>query len=629
MYRLVGCPPGYELVAQECLLCPASSYCLGGSAALVPCPDGLFSNPGSNSSSFCRQVVHVFTAISFSIFISEFSDSDQENLRQSLASVANVDSGDVQEVSVSEAGFGKTLAMYKFATLDAVSASHLRLRLIKFLSNVSSSTFQGLPGGYLQSVTLSACPPGFVLQLENGPDNTGSDGLCELCLAGYYCEGGSKAATPCPPDSFSFPGSNSSISCTYAVFIIVTATLPIPYMNFTSSLQQSFITALALASGSDPARISIASLSVDETVRRVGNSESKIVSQIAATGPSSAEAMYSRLDSSNLNYQLALQGLPAASLDSVSVLSSSFQSSSTQQWVVALAIVCGLILFLLLVVVYIRLSKNNNIPAEDLALKRKTTEIRQRLSLMPKDGFFLNSERRPFWSRQRNVSSLRSSHLEAAGRVALFRDYDKIHFDAFCLSLYEEQDAVSKKRYQAFCQWLLELSENLINPDLFPPEQDYGYTTVQLRFRFFVQKLGKARIWIDDEGLFQGLKAKASLLMDKIATECDLRCLEIFKEPRGQELVAIQCKMQMDQSDKWVLVNRHILLRTFVSRPFSASPPNNSPTGTMALPTDTMNPIKNETTESSTEKKRHTVGSACLSSYSTTVLRQDHEEVRS
>lgn len=65
-YRLVSCPPGYQItnvdsitglfsaLAQACSLCPTSYFCGGGAASGTKCPAGTFSLAGSNSSDACR-----------------------------------------------------------------------------------------------------------------------------------------------------------------------------------------------------------------------------------------------------------------------------------------------------------------------------------------------------------------------------------------------------------------------------------------------------------------------------------------------------------------------------------------------------------------------------------------------
>ena len=161
------------------------------------------------------------------------------------------------------------------------------------------------------------------------------------------------APTACPTASYSPPGSNSSGSCTFAVYVIVLVTIQIPESNFTSSQRQKFISALALASGSLAQQVSILSVSSADKSRRLESGKTRVESQIAATHASSAVSISNRLDASTLNSELSGQGLPAALLDSITVLASSLQNADTQPWVFALSVVGGAVLLLLAVLVYL------------------------------------------------------------------------------------------------------------------------------------------------------------------------------------------------------------------------------------------------------------------------------------
>jgi hypothetical protein len=52
---LIGCPSRYELVGQECNLCPASHYCTGNSTPKLACPENEFAPPGSSSINDCTR----------------------------------------------------------------------------------------------------------------------------------------------------------------------------------------------------------------------------------------------------------------------------------------------------------------------------------------------------------------------------------------------------------------------------------------------------------------------------------------------------------------------------------------------------------------------------------------------
>ncbi len=70
-YVLISCPPGYEISSstgvdtyfsylnQQCLLCKAGWYCLGGIDSGILCRSGTFSLPGANSTSACTNAIFV------------------------------------------------------------------------------------------------------------------------------------------------------------------------------------------------------------------------------------------------------------------------------------------------------------------------------------------------------------------------------------------------------------------------------------------------------------------------------------------------------------------------------------------------------------------------------------------
>ncbi len=70
-YRLMYCPPGYELIntdpvtgifsstVQACELCKARYYCPGSISKGIACPSGTYSPDGSNSSAACFEIFFV------------------------------------------------------------------------------------------------------------------------------------------------------------------------------------------------------------------------------------------------------------------------------------------------------------------------------------------------------------------------------------------------------------------------------------------------------------------------------------------------------------------------------------------------------------------------------------------
>ena len=106
IYHLVGCPAGYEMQSatldgQQCLLCPATYYCVGGSNPRIPCSDGTFAPAGTNASSYCMPVVYVAVVLTLPYTQDEFTLTLQTSLEEALAAASGVDAGYVTISSVS------------------------------------------------------------------------------------------------------------------------------------------------------------------------------------------------------------------------------------------------------------------------------------------------------------------------------------------------------------------------------------------------------------------------------------------------------------------------------------------------------------------------------------------------
>ena len=106
VYVLVSCPMGFEMQSasldtQQCLVCPAASYCVGGTSPSTPCPEGTYAQPGANSSSSCHPVVFVEMVLTLPLTRDEFTSMLQANFLQAIAASSGVSLGDVTISSVS------------------------------------------------------------------------------------------------------------------------------------------------------------------------------------------------------------------------------------------------------------------------------------------------------------------------------------------------------------------------------------------------------------------------------------------------------------------------------------------------------------------------------------------------
>jgi hypothetical protein len=106
VYYLKSCPAGYEIQSatldgQQCLLCPATFFCLGGDRPRAACPEGTYCLPGANASSACLTVVYVALVMTLPLTRDEFTTVQQNNFQQAIAAATGVDVGYVLISSVS------------------------------------------------------------------------------------------------------------------------------------------------------------------------------------------------------------------------------------------------------------------------------------------------------------------------------------------------------------------------------------------------------------------------------------------------------------------------------------------------------------------------------------------------
>ena len=101
-----------------------------------------------------------------------------------------------------------------------------------------------------------------------------------------------------------------------------------------------------------------------------------------------------------------------------------------------------------------------------------------------RNGFVLSSEPVPWSWRQRDIVHVQKSNVEAAARLALYQDFDVKQLNAFCLCIEGERRVrqapgdgsfAFRRRgsvegagepYELFCDLILEVSTELIRPDV-------------------------------------------------------------------------------------------------------------------------------------------------------------------
>ena len=147
--------------------------------------------------------------------------------------------------------------------------------------------------------TLVGCPPGYFLGNQQ----------CEICPGGTYCMGSSIPATPCGYSLYTLPGATAAEECEPAVFVIVTATLPILRFAFSDSVGERFSDALASICGLDRGYVMISSV--------VGSSRTSVSCNIATADAKKAAALAEALDSETVQIGMQMHGFSNCVLNSV------------------------------------------------------------------------------------------------------------------------------------------------------------------------------------------------------------------------------------------------------------------------------------------------------------------------
>jgi hypothetical protein len=168
VWLLQSCPPGYELLNtagspaqfsqsnQQCSLCPAMAYCVGGNEHFNACPSDTFSFPGSNVSTACMPAVFVEISVLLPMRKIEFTVEKKELYMQALAAACNtvrervrilrLDSGD-------RLTGNSVLILSDIAALDSNAAEMINSRANTANLNQQLAE-KGLPQGALTSVKV-------------------------------------------------------------------------------------------------------------------------------------------------------------------------------------------------------------------------------------------------------------------------------------------------------------------------------------------------------------------------------------------------------------------------------------------------------------------------------------------
>ena len=185
---------------------------------------------------------------------------------------------------------------------------------------------------------LKSCPPGYELQNTSAGSPVFSSALqqCSLCPQSFFCVGGDAPAALCPGGTYSYTGSDSSLSCTVIIYVVLVTVFPSSKSDFNTQMQSQYVSAVAAAAATTPDHVAIASI-VDSNRR--ASSSVLITAKISTNSSTSANSVAKFLTSDALNSKLSEFGLPSVTIESVQVE----QSSPNQQAVQPMDIVPALV----------------------------------------------------------------------------------------------------------------------------------------------------------------------------------------------------------------------------------------------------------------------------------------------
>ena len=397
---------------------------------------------------------------------------------------------------------------------------------------------------------LSGCPPGFEI-ISDFKD-------CTICAELFYCSGGIAAKVPCPPETFSSAGSNSSSYCVVSVFLSLAVSLPISVQQFDIATQKKFVLAMSIAADIAVDRVIFVSVAPSSTGRSIGSII--IQANLAVEDRSTATRVVSDLDETTLNDALVTVGLPKGQIltisdgNSVIVVANSWNAGLIATVIIALLVLAAGVLM-----VWLRYQTRES--EEEQLLRIAIDDLRKLLGIRKQDGFYLSSELGPLWRQRNRTIFILRNEMEAAARLSLTHDFDIKSFDAFChciehssfvLNCIESSRSIlhggeAKKpmsqplQYDALCDWLLEVSKKLIEPEILKKWQNGRRPTADEDFEsgmleserqdaakkhvtYFKHRVARVSLWADhDRRLWQRLKLVATDYMGEMARLCDTR----------------------------------------------------------------------------------------------------------
>uniref|UniRef100_A0A7S0F320 Uncharacterized protein n=1 Tax=Hanusia phi TaxID=3032 RepID=A0A7S0F320_9CRYP len=241
--------------------------------------------------------------------------------------------------------------------------------------------------------------------------------------------------------------------------------------------------------------------------------------------------------------------------------------------ILVISIIVPLLVLMVFSVKGLKLLRRYYLPQEKKLLMNTMKELRNQLLINKKNGFYLSDENVEIWVDKQSIVCIQSDSMEAACRLALLQDdLDLFFFDNFCATLCQFQQATSDEQeisaqHEKLREWLLSIAvvlldtneadqriltgeneegqvDNVVGALFFSPDATEVSTARSCleeepedrRFRYFLEKFIKAKIWAEDEVLFERLQEICRANVEAMRSHCEERYSQLIDSPSGSKL---------------------------------------------------------------------------------------------
>jgi predicted outer membrane repeat protein len=392
---------------------------------------------------------------------------------------------------------------------------------------------------------LVGCPQGYSL------DQSQTEKRCAPCKPGTYCVGGDKTPFVCPAGSHSGPAAHRQEDCKEAFMVLLTVGMPFSNPQFIARVD-IFRDSIAAAASTSIDNVNV--LAVSQTAfqrrhwasgdarpqhgeRRLRSSGSppgrrvdlqqkddklfkanvEIEVQVAAASKEAAKSIAGKLNADAVNSELAMRGLPMASVLLPARLSTDSEERAFSPEIFAMIVLpVSVVLLLAIFGLWFWLRTRAWLDETEMELLKAVSRVRSCLGLTREKGFFMSNETPTWMEHIRRVKKgvIEKRYLEALARLSMLENFETSHVDALALAVIDQFDVEvilssttseednflagngldlesppKRKRrphnavYEALCSLLLDTCEVLLSTQILQHLDELNVTIEQLQTR--------------------------------------------------------------------------------------------------------------------------------------------------